>query len=93
MDFLWDRSKLIKGKFNIESGAPEFNKYVYDPLKKTVTAPYEKCINKEKCDHIFADVDEKLQFSREKVLRLAFHDCIPYVEGKEALIGNWGSVI
>ena len=86
MDFLWDRTKLIKGKFNIESGDPEYSKYVYDPLKNTTTPPYWKCINEEKCDHIFADVDEKLQFSREKVLRLAFHDCVPYVGGKRTLI-------
>ena len=62
-------------------------RYVYDPLRKTVDIPYEKCNSKEACDHIYADMDYKLQFSPEKVLRLVFHDCIPY-KGENYLEGG-----
>ena len=76
MEFLWDRRGFLAGKFNAETG--EYGHYVYDPEGDTTRIPYEKCTTKEKCDHAFSDRDAKFQFSAEKVLRLVFHDCIPY---------------
>ena len=32
------------------------NKYVFDPDLRTVTPPYERCVSKEKCDHMFRDL-------------------------------------
>ena len=86
MEFLWDRRGFIAGKFNAETG--EYGHYVYDPEGDTTRIPYEICTTKEKCDHAFSDRDKKFQFSPEKVLRLVFHDCIPYKGENGAVFGG-----
>ena len=48
------------------------SKYVYDPLRKTVDPPYEDIKSKKKFQRFWDEVDERLQFSPEKVLRLVF---------------------
>ena len=86
------RKKLVTGKFSLKSGDPDYNKYVFDPELKTVKVPYEKCseeaIANGKCDKAYSDMDEKLQISPEKLLRLAFHDCIPYVNDDGSIEGG-----
>ena len=57
IEALWDRpSKFTRGLYNINTGHSDFNKYVFDPDLKTVTPPYERCVSKEKCDHMFRDL-------------------------------------
>ena len=54
IEALWDRpSKFTRGLYNINTGHRDFNKYVFDPDLKTVTPPYERCVSKEKCNHMF----------------------------------------
>ena len=86
IEFLWEKPQNIENKFNAETG--EFGNYVYDPNGDTTRVPYEKCVSKEKCDHIFSDREQKFQFSPEKVLRLVFHDCIPYKGENGAVFGG-----
>ena len=89
MDFLWDKGfKVLKGRFTPTHAKydPEFSKYVYDPQENTTTPQYWRCVSKEKCDHAFSGTDEKLRFSTQKALRLAFHDCVPYAGGNYLLL-------
>ena len=54
IEALWDRpNKFTRGLYNINSGHSGFNKFVFDPELKTVTPPYDRCVSKEKCDHMF----------------------------------------
>ena len=54
IEALWDRpNKFTKGLYNINTGHSDFSKYVFDPDLKTVTPPYDRCVSKEKCDHMF----------------------------------------
>ena len=91
IEFLWDRKGFIRGKFNMDEG--RFGNYVYDPDRVTVTVdPFGKCADgqkaQEKCAQVFGEMDEKLQFSPAKVLRLVFHDCIPYKGENGAVFGG-----
>ena len=104
LEFLWSKHKLdlfyfgfnfdfifyrfTQGHFNIDTGKEEFSRYVYDPSRSTVDAPYEDCTSKEACDRFWKDVDAKLRFSPEKVLRLVFHDCIPYKDDDDDVVGG-----
>ena len=57
IEALWDRpNKFTRGLYNINTGHSDFNKYVFDPDMKTVTPPYDRCVSKEKCDHMFRDL-------------------------------------
>ena len=54
IEALWDRpNKFTRGLYNINTGKSDFNKFVFDPDLKTVTPPYDRCVSKEKCDHMF----------------------------------------
>ena len=54
IEALWDRpNKFTRGLYNINSGHSGFNKFVFDPELKTVTPPYDRCVSKEKCNHMF----------------------------------------
>ena len=54
IEALWDRpNKFTRGLYNINTGHSDFSKYVFDPDLKTVTPPYDRCVSKEKCDHMF----------------------------------------
>jgi len=91
IEFLWDRKGFIRNKFNMDKG--EYGNYVYDPDRVTVTVdPFGKCADGEKeqkkCVQVFGEMDEKLQFSPAKVLRLVFHDCIPYKGENGAVFGG-----
>ena len=91
IEFLWDRKGFIRNKFNMDNG--EYGNYVYDPDWVTVTVdPFGKCADGEKeqkkCVQVFGEMDEKLQFSPAKVLRLVFHDCIPYKGENGAVFGG-----
>ena len=54
---------------------------------------WKLCINDQLFIHaisIFSSIEDKhqLDFSAEKVLRLAFHDCIPYITEEGAIEGG-----
>jgi len=94
IDLLFDKpKKYVWGKFSLNSSATDYNKYVYDPTGQTLYPPRDRCIDPDpegKCDHIFNSIEDKhqLDFSAEKVLRLAFHDCIPYITEEGVIEGG-----
>ena len=57
------------------------SKYLYDPLMTTVHPDYDKCVSQQKCDKPFrfSKRIRSLMYSDRKALRLAFHDCVGYV--------------
>merc|ERR1712018_282144 len=54
------------------------SKYLYDPDMTTVTPDYSKCVSDQACDQRFAKRLNKLKIGPNKLLRLAFHDCVGY---------------
>ena len=55
------------------------SKYLYDPLMTTAHPDYDKCVSQQKCEIGFSKRLRMLSYSDRKALRLAFHDCVGYV--------------
>jgi hypothetical protein len=87
---LWERetSKKTVRDFDLDTTTkykpPTSSGYMFDPDLTTVVPPYEECTTKLKCDTIMQRSRRlnELAFTARKALRLAFHDCIPYVGGE-----------
>ena len=56
---------------------------MYDPNLTTVNPDYDKCAKKQGCDKHFKNRFEKVEYSHRKALRLAFHDCVGYLDDPE----------
>ena len=81
---LWDKSygsKLMKD-FDLGTPGATSSGYMYDPDLTTVVPPYDECYDKATCDGMMSGRLGQLRFSAKKALRLAFHDCIPYLGGQ-----------
>ena len=60
---------------------PDFTKYVYDPTRITVE-PNCKDLTRGQCKSAWTSQrNADIEFLPRKVLRLIFHDCIPYEDG------------
>ena len=83
IDYLLANGIEITNRFDLANATadPEYTKYVYDPTAITTT---NDCLNKTHHKCIEAWVTSRpadIAFSARKLLRLAFHDCIPYKNG------------
>ena len=83
IDYLLANGIEITNRFDLANATadPEYTKYVYDPTAITTT---NDCLNKTHHKCVEAWVTSRpadIAFSARKLLRLAFHDCIPYKNG------------
>lgn len=80
IDYLLANGIEVTQRFDLNNTDAEsdYTKYVYDPTLITTTVD---CLDKThgKCKRAwFGDRPADIAFSSRKLLRLAFHDCVPY---------------
>ena len=84
INYLLNHGVNITAKFDIanETADPDHTKYVYDPTNKTITPDCDVTTPDSQCKAAWIDQrQDDIAFSSRKLLRLAFHDCVPYENG------------
>merc|ERR1719510_1991405 len=88
----WSKGETTRLMTSFDVGNPDAKDrdYVYDPLLNTTTPPTWDMVEEtmdEFSKEMLKSMPAKFSFSPKKMLRLAFHDCIPYMSGGEGCDG------